>query len=59
MSEAATSLQEGRLRRESHEPALPLDWISAVTQVRKGGGYSRVLIYVQDQSLTYWFIFLV
>lgn len=37
MSEAATSPQDGRLRQESREPALPLDWISAVTQVGKGG----------------------
>lgn len=50
MSEAATSLQDARLHRESCEPSLPLDWISAV--IRRGGGYSSIQIYLQRQRLT-------
>lgn len=38
MSETATSLQDVRLRRESREPALPLDWISVGHEEEKGGG---------------------
>lgn len=37
MSETATSLQDVRLRRESREPALPLDWISVGHEEEKGG----------------------
>ncbi len=44
MSETATSLQDARQRRESCEPALPLDWISAVTRRGRGRGVVQVQI---------------
>lgn len=60
MSETATSLQDVRLRRESREPALPLDWISVGHEEEKGGGgYSSVQIYEQPKRLAHWFIFLI
>lgn len=58
MLETATSLQDVRLHRESHKPALPPDWISAVTRGGKGKGIFKCceMIYVQ---FSHWFIFFV